>query len=197
MNMTKPNLQTIIPTKRLRLRPFCETDLEDVYAYASNPFVTEFLLWETHNSREDSRKFLEWAVDITSFETGSVFLVFAIELIEAGKVIGSIDFKNANPFTGQMDYVVAQDHWGKGIATEAVRALMEWAFSTFNDMVRLQIYCQPENAASRRVIEKSGLQYEGCLRKSFKVKEQIVDLNYYSAVRADTLNRDIVSQQPN
>lgn len=182
---TKPKsiTQPTLETDRLILEPYQITDAEDVFAYASRPEVTKFLLWEPHRTIDDSKKFLQWVRSATSYTTGQLFFVFAMRLKESGKVIGSVDFKNPQPWIGQIDYAMHVDHWGKGLMPEAASALRDWAFSAFDDLVRLQSYCDPANIGSKRVMEKVGMTFEGIRKKSFKSKDRIVDLAHYALVR--------------
>lgn len=63
-------------------------------------------------------------------------------------VIGSIDFKEINPFCGQIDYALGFEHWNKGIMSEAATAVRDWAFENLPEMVRLQAFCIVENTGS-------------------------------------------------
>ncbi len=175
--------QPRLETNRLILEPYKDSDASDVFEYASRSEVTKFLLWEPHKTLEDSQKFLHWVKTSTSTSRGKVFFVFALRLKENGKVIGSIDFKNPQPWVGQIDYAMHVDHWGKGLMAEAACAIRDWAFDTFDDLARIQSYCDPENVGSRRVMEKIGLTFEGIRKKSFKSKGQIIDLAHYALVR--------------
>ena len=107
---------------------------------------------------------------MTCGERGKLFFVYAIQLKEKNKVIGSIDFKNTNQFGGQMDYVIGKPNWRNGYVSEAAKALMLWAFDNFAEIVRLQAYCQPENIGSKRVMEKIGMEYEGLRKKVLLLK---------------------------
>lgn len=175
--------QPRLETARLVLEPYKDSDLDDILAYASNEEVTRFLSWEAHKTLEDSRQFLEWVRDTTSEEIGKIFFVFAIRLKETGRVIGTVDFKNPKPWIGQIDYVLGLDHWGQGIMPEAAAALRDWSLNQFPDMVRLQSYCETENKASARVMEKIGMKFEGIRRKSFKARGRIIDLADYALIR--------------
>lgn len=175
--------QPTLETSRLTLEPYKNSDVEDVFDYASRPEVTKFLLWEPHQTIEDSEKFLDWIRASTRSTSDNVFFVFAIRLKETGRVIGSIDFKNPQPWTGQMDYALHVDHWGKGLMSEAAGALRDWAFATFPNLVRLQSYCEPDNIGSRRVMEKVGMSFEGIRKKSFTRKGQLVDLAHYALLK--------------
>lgn len=176
-------LQPTIETKRLILSPFKESDLQDIFEYASSDEVTKYTLWQTHKSIEDSKAFLSWIKAVTKTTPGQLFFVFSIRLKTTNKVIGSIDFKNTHRLAGQVDYAISKDYWNQGFVSEAVIAIREWAFNTFTDFVRLQSYCVPENVGSRRVMEKAGLQYEGLRKKSIIIKEQVKDLVYYAIVK--------------
>ncbi len=175
--------QIPVNTERLILRPYAKTDLKDVFEYASDPDVTKYLTWEPHKTIQDSQDFLSWIKSSTCGERGKLFFVYAIQLKEKNKVIGSIDFKNTNKFGGQMDYVIGQSYWGNGYMSEAANALKIWAFDTFPEIVRLQGYCQPENVGSKRVMEKMGMEYEGLRKKSFVVRNEPVDLVHYALLR--------------
>lgn len=178
-HVTQPTLETA----RLVLSPYAETDLDDIFAYASHPEVSKFVPWEHHKALDDSKKFLEYIHSSTSSVKGRLFFVFAIRQKETGSVIGSIDFKNTNPRCGQIDYALSYNFWGQGIVAEAAAKIRDWAFEALPEMIRLQAFCVAENKGSRRVMEKIGMQYEGLRRKSFNLKGQMVDLADYSIVR--------------
>lgn len=62
-------------------------------------------------------------------------------------------------------YVLARSHWGRGLATLALKAVADWALAQ-PDLWRVEARCHPENAGSIRVLEKAGLQLEGRLRRA-------------------------------
>jgi RimJ/RimL family protein N-acetyltransferase len=77
---------------------------------------------------------------------------------------------------------VAEDCWGKGIATEAIRHMCRHIFDN-TDIVR--IFAEPYafNTASCRVLEKAGFIYEGTLRKNAVKNGQLVDMKMYSILK--------------
>ncbi|UFS58408.1 GNAT family N-acetyltransferase [Subtercola endophyticus] len=77
--MPKVTVTEPIHTERLVLRPFTETDLDDVYAYQSLPEVVEFMLWELR-TREQSREHLARRLPMTSLEHDNDILVLAVVL---------------------------------------------------------------------------------------------------------------------
>ena len=120
---------TTLETDRLILRPWRAEDLSDLYAYASEPGVGEMAGWPHHTSMEISQKILD------SFIADKE--VFAVVLRETGRVVGSlglhVSWANEDPAYGhltqkEIGYVLSKEHWGKGLMTEAVRAVIRFAF---------------------------------------------------------------------
>jgi ribosomal-protein-alanine N-acetyltransferase len=175
--------QPRLKTKRLILEPYSESDIDDIFNYASSSEVSRYVPWESHKSLDDSKTFFQFIQRATSFNRGKLFFVFAIRLKETGRVIGSIDFKNAGPRTGQLDYALGFDHWNRGIMSEAAGAVRDWALTSLPELVRLQAFCVAENVGSSKVMEKIGMTFEGKRRKAFLIKGRPVDLLDYSIVR--------------
>ena len=110
---------------------------------------------------------------------------FAFAITLDGKVIGSIGAfrqENIHKHTAELGYYIAEEHWGKGVMTEAVKQLCDYVFS-HTDMIR--IYAEPfaYNIGSQRVLEKAGFQYEGTLRNNAVKNGKILDMKMYSILR--------------
>jgi len=168
-----------LETSRLILRPFLESDLEDFYEYAKNPNVGPNAGWKPHESIDETKAILRNFIEQDE--------VLAIVLKESNKVIGSVGLHNDSMRTADnvkmLGYVLSEDYWGRGIVTEAARAVLKYAFTDLElDMVTVQHY--PFNHRSRRVIEKCGFLYEGTLRYCTKIYNgNIYDLVCYSMTR--------------
>jgi ribosomal-protein-alanine N-acetyltransferase len=95
---------------------------------------------------------------------------FAIELRESGEVVGAITITAQKEHgRASLGYWCAVAHWGRGYATEAVRAVIDYGFRDLG-LNRVWAQCYGDNPASRRVLEKVGMTYEGCLRQhSFRL----------------------------
>ena len=145
-----------IHTRRLILRPWQESDLEDLHAYARVDGVGQMAGWLPHRSLEESGEILEM------FISGKKTL--ALEHKETGRVIGSIglediDFDPAGGKQGrEVGYVLSRDYWGNGLMPEAVRAVIDYCFSELDyDWLTCGHFVW--NDQSRRVVEKCGFQY--------------------------------------
>ena len=98
--------------------------------------------------------------------------------------IGVIRRDNIRRLTGEMGYYIAEDYWGKGIMTEAVRLMCAYIFES-TDIVR--IFAEPYafNAASCRVLEKAGFTFEGLLRQNAIKNGHILDMKLYAMLKTD------------
>lgn len=148
-----------LETERMILRPFRMEDLDDLYEYASVPGVGEEAGWPHHKNKEESlyrvRHFIEGRH------------TFAIVYKENHKVIGSIgidpmdeDFvKKISEFHSlygrEIGYVLSKDYWGRGLMTEAVKAVIDYLFDELDfDFLLCGHY--DKNKRSKRVQEKLG-----------------------------------------
>jgi ribosomal-protein-alanine N-acetyltransferase len=150
-----------LETDRLVLRPFVLDDLDDFYAYAKVPDVGEWAGWRHHENKEISRRILD------SFIAGKK--TFALVDKATGRVIGSLGIEVTHfPLPASYDklqgrelgYVLAQDKWGQGLMSEAVKTVIDYCFNTLNfDFLTCGHF--ERNARSKRVIEKAGFRYLG------------------------------------
>jgi [ribosomal protein S5]-alanine N-acetyltransferase len=84
----------------------------------------------------------------------------------------------------EIGYFLSEEHWGKGIATKAIRAATSYAFRNF-DIVRVYAESFSDNPGSRRALEKAGFRLEAVLRKSIIKNDIIKDSCIYSILRED------------
>lgn len=147
-----------IESERLVLRPWRESDLADLYAYASHPDVGIHAGWKPHASPEESKMILDMFIREKK--------VFALELKENGRVIGSLGLEEPNPdpvsdgHGREIGYVLSKEYWGRGLMPEAVRAVIDYCFKVLNfDYLTCGHFVH--NHRSRRVVEKSGFTFFG------------------------------------
>lgn len=110
---------------------------------------------------------------------------FAFAITVDDKVVGSIGVfrqENIHRQTAELGYYIAEEYWGRGIMTEAVRQICEYVFDK-SDIIR--IYAEPfaYNDASCRVLEKSGFQYEGTLRSNAVKNGKVIDMKMYALLK--------------
>jgi RimJ/RimL family protein N-acetyltransferase len=151
-------------TERLRLRPPTEADAEQMFArYAQDAEVCRYMNWTPHQSIDDTREYLRRIVKANDVGSSADYLIFSRASCE---LIGSVGGRliDTQPTLMQFGYCLARDGWGHGLATEAARAF-GGAVMGEPTIWRLQAFCDVENRASARVLEKAGLAFEGTLRR--------------------------------
>jgi ribosomal-protein-alanine N-acetyltransferase len=148
-------------TKRLVLRKPRLDDARAIFeGWAQDQEVTRYLTWRPHEQVEQTQEFVQSCIRAWEGETRFPYM---ITLKGSDEVIGMIDPRIEGPKVG-IGYVAARAHWGKGYVPEATRAIIDWAFQQ-PSIYRVYATTDVENIASRRVLEKVGMQCEGILRK--------------------------------
>lgn len=132
-------------------------------------------------TEQDGKEFISSMLAANENDTFS----FAITI--DGKAIGSIGaFRQGNIHrqTAELGYYIAEEYWGKGIMTEAVKQLCDYVFS-YTDIIR--IYAEPfaYNIGSCRVLEKAGFKYEGTLRSNAVKNGKVLDMKMYSKLKTE------------
>jgi len=153
----QPPLQILTPRLLLR-KPEAEDAPAIFRSYAGDPEVTRFLTWLPHVRVDETRAWLLKA--LAGWETMTT-LVWMITTRSEGEIIGAIELRMEQQ--ANLGFVLSRPHWGRGLMTEAVRAVVEWALGT-GEIARVWALCAAENGASARVLEKSGLEREALLR---------------------------------
>ena len=111
---------------------------------------------------------------------------FAYAITAEDHVIGSIGaFRQSNIHsrTAELGYYLAEEYWGRGVMSGAIRQLCDLIFQT-TDILR--IYAEPfsYNAGSRRALEKAGFRYEGLMKNNAVKNGKVVDMALYSLTRS-------------
>lgn len=152
-------MKTIITTDRLRLRHFTPADYDAVYQLNSDAEVMQYIFDGHTHSREEAKAYLDKIMDAykAPYELG----VWAVELKDSGDFVGFGCLRVfEEPEKRELGYRLGKPHWGKGIASEISRGLVQYGFQTLN-LPQIMAVVQTENIASRKVLEKAGLTHQG------------------------------------
>jgi len=142
----------VLETKRLALRAPRLEDAKTVAALANDRRIAENTARIPHPYRIS---------DAQSFISGAAKAGEAVFLITRNRrAIGACGIMYREDDTPELGYWLGVDHWGKGYATEALHALIDYAFADLNHEA-LQAGARVTNPASRRVLEKCGFQWTG------------------------------------
>ena len=151
----------VLETARLRLRAPRLEDAKTIFgSYAQDPLVTHYLTWRPHRSIETTEKFIVHCIE--QWGKGSAF-PYVITRRYDNQLVGMIDLR-PNQHGANIGYVLARKEWRQGIMTEAARCLVDYALSQ-PAIYRIQAFCDVDNVASARTLEKVGMLREGTLRR--------------------------------
>jgi RimJ/RimL family protein N-acetyltransferase len=137
-----------IETARLRLRPFSADDLDALYAIQSRVDVTRYLYWDPR-SREQVREALVARAQQAAIDGEGDTLVLAIELRDAGTVIGDVNlsWRSAAHMQGEVGFVLHPDYQGRGYGREAASEMLRLGFDGLG-LHRIIGRCDARNDAS-------------------------------------------------
>jgi ribosomal-protein-alanine N-acetyltransferase len=174
-----------IRTGRLLLRPFTSADADALFALQSDAFVLRY--WDAPPWAERARAELFISACARMSEEGSGVRLAVVRVVD-NSFIGWCSLTRWKPDhrSASMGYCLDDAAWGHGYATEAGRALLEWAFDTL-DLNRVQAETDTRNAASARVLEKLGFVREGTLREDCVVNGEVSDSWVYGLLRRQWL----------
>ena len=158
-----PRPPATFATSRLSGRPPRADDAAAVLAaYANDPEVTRYLSWRAYDRVEPLTAFLRECE--AHWERGDGHLAWLLSLKGTTTPIGSIGITLEPGGKAMFGYVLAKKFWGHGFATEALTHLVNWSLSQ-PQIWRAWAFCDAENPASARVMEKAGMAREGLLRR--------------------------------
>jgi RimJ/RimL family protein N-acetyltransferase len=146
-----------LKTQRLRLREFEPADIPILYAYNQHP---EFQRYES-GPPVSEYKFHRIIDDIIAQQTCEPRFCYYFAMVCADQVIGScyLAVRDLDHQQAEIGYTVGFEHWRKGFATEAARAIVQFGFEVL-DMHRIYAEVISANQASVRVLEKIGMRRE-------------------------------------
>jgi RimJ/RimL family protein N-acetyltransferase/SAM-dependent methyltransferase len=186
-----------LTTPRLSLRPLSPADAEVIFAYRADPEVALYQGWEPQ-SLDQVRAFVD---EVSSVEpdTPGTWFQLGICLKESGGLIGDFGFHFPENFPHQVELgiTLARAHQGKGYATEAMAAALDYCFRTLKKH-RVFASVDPENRASIALLERAGFRREAHFHESLWLRGKwmddviyaILEKEYLSSVQPEMFSRE-------
>lgn len=145
-----------LATRRLLLRPPRAGHASSIFGgYASDPLVTRFLRWSPHGSPAETRAYLR---DLELRLRAGEELAWLLCEKPGARVVGAIGLVPGDG-EAELGFVLGRGAWGRGLAAEAGRAVIAYAFGELC-LRRVFAACDVDNHASRRVLQKLGLELQ-------------------------------------
>ena len=172
-----------LSTERLLLRRMTMKDAQDVFEYSRDPEVARHVLWSAQKHISEAKDYIRY---MTKRYRDDLPSSWGIIDKASGRLVGTIGYmafseENASVEVG---YSLARWLWGKGLMTEALRAVIDYTFDAM-DVNRIEAQHEIDNPSSGRVMEKCGMVKEGVLRQRLYNKGEFKDVALYSILRGD------------
>lgn len=176
-----------ITTSRLLIRDHIEEDLDAMHELLSDEKAMFYLPGLRKKNIEESKQNLQVAINEANSVNRSKFF-FAIIDKNTQEYIGEIGFtkKIENAFGNVMDlgYFIKEVYWGKGIITEASKAVISYAFNNLNT-IKIEAGCVIDNRGSERVMKKLGMIKEAEFKKHVLLETKLYDRVEYRLFRKE------------
>ena len=176
--------QPTLTTERLLLRPFTPADAPVVQRLAGDRDIAANTLTIPHPYEDGMAE--EWIGTHQERFKQKDTINFAITLCQDSALIGAIGLTGIDEAHrhAEMGYWIGKPYWNNGYCTEAAKAILRYGFTEL-DLNRIQAHHFARNPASGRVMEKSGMTYEGCLRQHVQRWGAFQDLKMYGVLKSE------------
>jgi ribosomal-protein-alanine N-acetyltransferase len=173
-----------LETKRLVLRKMEMADAKAVFHYSQKSVFYQAMGRQTYSSVSDIQEFI---ANISKKDPSFFWVVI---LRDKNRVIGDCGFcqfhKEAR--RAEVSYAIDPTYWDRGYATEATARIIQFGFEEAG-LDRIHAICSVENVVSERVIQKSGMQFEGVLRHYIRHEDKPLNMKTYSILKQEWLER--------
>jgi RimJ/RimL family protein N-acetyltransferase len=168
-----------VETERLRLRPFRAGDRDDVYKLFGNPEVASYWAFPAWTELAQADEFLK-----SCFEPPAGMIPWALADAGTDRLLGTTTIFAMRKDQGRAEigYSLLREHWGKGLAREAVTRAIVYGFDEL-ELRRFEADIDPRNAPSIGLVERLGFQREGLLRERWLVAGEVCDTVMYGLLR--------------
>ena len=173
--------QPTLETARLLLRPLTRADAPVVQRLAGDREVASTTLNIPHPYPDGAAE--AWIGTLpVSYDAGEA-VVFGVALHEGGELVGTCGLRlEIAHARAEIGYWIGRDYWGRGVATEAARAVIDYAFARLG-VRRVFAHFYTRNPASGAVLRKLGMRHEGVLRQHVLKWGVFEDIELYGVLR--------------
>lgn len=167
-----------LESERLVLQRVTEDDTDDLFAYTRDADLLHHLPLDVTPARDDA---LACVRAFGAMYDAHRVAPWGITRKDTGRHIGLVGFESWNVVTdrAELGFLIARDQWGQGFATEAARRAMRFGFERMR-LNRIEARVTPGNTASRMLLTKLGMRYEGLLREHSWWRGAYRDLELYA-----------------
>lgn len=148
----------LFETQELVIRKIELIDAIQIFEnWAQDEDVARYTTWSPHGSVEETQEYVQGCIDGWSQDA----YTWLIERSNSAEIVGSFAARE-NKHKLDIGYLVSKNWWGNGFMTSVVKTFIDEAFK-LDSIERIGAVCDVSNTASKRVMEKAGMDYEGVL----------------------------------
>ncbi|MBR2993107.1 MAG: GNAT family N-acetyltransferase [Clostridiales bacterium] len=175
----------LITTERLVIRPVEIDDCEAIHRYAGDPSI-DMMMFLPNETFEETQKFVEFAVSEWAKEEPED-MEFVVLL--NGEIIGGVNLETEIAGIYEIGWIFREDMRGKGYATEAAKALMDYAFDVLK-AEKVQAHCDSRNQASEKVMKKLGMTLVDDTAIRYYSKRDVFSGEYLYAISGERMKNE-------
>ena len=150
---------TEFETNRLQLRPINVKDLDFMFEnWTQELDIAKYMTWKPHQTKNETEQFIISCIE--GWKNNSY--TWIIEAKNTKEIMGSFAARK-DVYKLDIGYLLLKKYWGNGYMTEVIKSFIQKSFE-IEGIYRVWAVCDSENGASKRVMEKSGMNYEGLLK---------------------------------
>jgi [ribosomal protein S5]-alanine N-acetyltransferase len=178
----RPTPHPTLKTPRLRLRQFRDEDVDGMHECFANPEAMRFWNRAVHTKRIETERAVRSFIDCTP----SYYRFWAVAEAKTDRCLGLVNYHDGHIRSKRVaiGYIIDPAKHRKGIATEAVSAMLDFCFGELG-LHRVQAFIHPDNTASCKLVEKLGFRCEGQLRDNLRVGDSWRDDMLYALLETD------------
>ncbi|MDI1444044.1 GNAT family N-acetyltransferase [Polyangium sp. 6x1] len=175
-----------LETPRLVLRELVPADAEAIFRIQSNPEVVRYFGRAAHATLAETEKLLGTVFDAQRDVTA---IRWVLSLKDTGELAGTCGFWRWNKphRCSEIGYELAPEYWGRGLMVEALRPILRYGFTEM-ELHRVEATIDPENQASRRVLEKLGFKRDALMRENWFHDGKFTDSAIYGLLEQEFLS---------
>jgi ribosomal-protein-alanine N-acetyltransferase len=171
----------ILESERLRFRKLTDADAPEILELRGNPETMKFIPRPLVTDIEGALAHIKMINDKID---ENIDINWAVTEKGSDKCIGIMGFYRTQPehFRTELGYMITSEYWGKGYVTEAVKTLLDFAFSTLN-FHSIMAVIDSRHTASERVLQKVGFVKEAHFKEDFYYNNEFTDTVMYGLLK--------------
>ncbi len=183
-----------LQTERLLLRQVVATDAPEILFFRSDPAIMQFLDKDPMQTLEEAREFITKYDKAIQENEGINWGICLKENPE--KLIGTIGLWRFIKYNhrAEIGYTIHPDFWNRGVASEALKAVLAYGFGTLK-LHSVEANINPENQASRRLLEKHGFVQEAHFKEDYYFNGRFLDSVILSLIDPATRQQPVTNSK--